>query len=86
MYEKQPIRLGYDGMVALRDDPKCPNCSSKDIKLDKILNPENPLPQFREMPIYKCGGCGYWTPITDKWTWYPPEEGEDERGGSRAAI
>jgi len=70
---RQPISLGVRGMEKLRRDPKCPNCGSKDIRLDKILNPENPLPQFREFPIYKCGECGYWTLLTDRWTWHPPK-------------
>ena len=86
MYEKQPISLGHKQMMELRRDPKCPNCSSKDIKLDKIENPENPLPQFRVVHIYKCGGCGYWTPITDKWTWYPPEDEGNEGGRNRATV
>ncbi len=77
MYEKQSISLGHKQMMELRKDPKCPNCSSKEIELDKIENPENPLPQFRVVHIYKCGECGYWTPITDKWTWYPPEMKSD---------
>ncbi len=70
---RQPISLGVREMEELRRNPKCPNCGSKDIRLDKILNPENPLPKFREFPIYKCGECGYWTPLTDRWTWHPPK-------------
>lgn len=66
------IALGLKELEEFRKDPKCPNCKSKNFKLEKLLNPKNPFKKFREFPIYVCGDCGYWTPITDRWTWYPP--------------
>jgi len=60
---------------------KCPKCGSKSIILKNIPQPNHPLKEFRQRPVYQCKDCGYWTDWFDGWHWHPPEKLERKSRG-----
>ena len=67
--EEKEIRLSLEQRENL---DSCPNCGSKKFELTLIPQPNHPLKEFRNRPIYRCVECGYWTDWFDGWIWHPP--------------